>query len=262
MLTDAALRAELRWCLLGPALLSTDLPLLPRPAGLPAWLEHADLTPQRGAPSRLGRRFESHWAWALGGLPDWTLLAHEQQLRHDKITLGAPDILARHGADVWHIELAVKFYLCQRGASGAALSHWVGPAGPDRLDRKLDRLRTHQLPLLERPAARAALRALGLPCPTQRGVVLRGVLFAHWQRDHPRATGRWCGLDDLHAALPCARLLHRREWLGASPAGPLLSGADLRDAVTAEHQRGAAQLCAPSGQRWMIVPADSPAQGT
>lgn len=260
-LTDAALRAELRWCLLGPALCSTELPLLPPIPGLAAWLEGADLTPQHHAPSRLGRRFESHWAWALDGLPGWRLLAHEQQLQHGGRTLGAPDLLASHGEAIWHIELAVKFYLCQRGASGDARSDWVGPAGVDRLDRKLDRMRTHQLPLLERPEARAALRALGLPLPTHRGAVLRGVLFSHWQRDHPQAAGRWCGLDALPAALSCARLLHRREWLGASPSGPLLSGSALIDAVTAEHERGPAQLSTPEGQRWMVVSSASPAMG-
>ena len=261
MLTDAALRAELRWCLLGPVLLSTDLPLLPLLPELSAWLESADLTPQHHAPSRLGRRFESHWAWALGGLPGWQLLAHEQQLRHGGRTLGAPDLLARHGEAIWHIELAVKFYLCQRGASGESLSDWVGPAGVDRLDRKLDRMRTHQLPLLERPEARDAMRALGLPLPTHRGAVLRGVLFSHWLQDHPRAAGRWCGLSALPEALSCARLLHRREWLGASPAGPLLSGSALVDAVTTEHQRGPAQLSTPEGQRWMVVSSTSPAMG-
>ena len=62
-------------------------------------------------------------------------------------TLGELDLIYQNSnaSEVVHLELAIKFYLLNKG--GTQLTDFVGPAGHDRLDLKWDRLRQHQLPL-------------------------------------------------------------------------------------------------------------------
>lgn len=257
-MTDlSARRAELAWCLQGPPLLDdARIPHFPLPAGLSAWLSEAPLDNMPAAPHRLGRRFESRWRWALGALPGWEVLAHNLAIRDEAgtRTLGAPDLLVSDGRDTWHLELAVKFYLCRPDRSGEAWADWVGPSTGDRLDKKLSRLLTHQLPLLSRPEARAALAAQGLPAPTRTAAILRGVLFAHWQQaPHPHARGRWCRFSALPQALPAGQLLERAAWLGATSRSPWREGPALVEAVRDELTRGHAQLRDADGMRWMVT---------
>lgn len=245
IMTPDALREEMHWCLLqAPQLSLPGLPSPPRVEGLAALLAGAELDTTRALPMRIGRRFEAHWQWAFEHLPDWDLLAHNCQIRDGKRTLGAPDLLVRNQRDVWHIELAVKFYLCHPERSGDAPEDWVGPSVRDSLSRKLERMKTHQLPLLQGATAQAALRAQGLPLPTQTAAIVRGILFSHWQQPHPQAVGRWCWQRELPLleVLP----LSRQEWLGATPQA---SWGPAPQAVS-----GPTQVMARDSRRWMIVP--------
>ncbi len=264
-------RAELAWCLTGPDLLApSPLPL----AGLTAWLQaqpdaaiHAHMAT---LPRQLGRRFERHWAWAMARQPDWTLHAADLPIVVAGRTLGAPDLLMAHQGTqahqtamrragvVWH-ELAVKFYLCRPGADGRRTTSWVGPGGNDRLDRKLDRLRTHQLPLLKTPEARAWLSDHGLPEPDRVIAMLKGILFSHW-RDEPVGpgptppAGRWCRLSELPQALESASLLHRGMWLGDTSDATHCTGDSLLRAAEAQvGLLGYTQLIDQS-RRWFVVP--------
>ena len=118
------------------------------------------------------------------------MLASGIELRAEGRTLGELDLLVSGEGEVWHLELAVKFYLCAPGRPGDAWSDWIGPNGRDRLDRKLDRMRDHQLPLGQSEHARSHLAALGLPAPTRSAAVLHGVRFI---LARPGAcAGRWC----------------------------------------------------------------------
>lgn len=246
----------LHWCLLGPDLLrpAPERPRFPDPS--PPFPPHTPLEIRR-----LGRRFEARWQAYFSTHPDWTLLAADPQIRGQQgRTLGAPDFLVQRGEEVWHVEIAVKFYLCRPEASGAEMAHWIGPSGPDRLDRKVERLVTHQLPLLDRPESHAWLNARGLPTPTHRGVVLKGILFSPWRRPATRQPwmaegqprGRWCVLPELRDVIPRASVLSRSHWLGAAPEGPL-EGRALISAVEEQLQeRGPTQLW-DGAHRWFVM---------
>ena len=256
MSTEAA-RNELRWCLLGPVLWpESTLPELVLPHTIAAWVERADLTDWPVLPRRLGLRFETIWAWALDRLPGWKVLASEVQVAGSKGTLGALDLLADSPDGVLHIELATKFYLCRRHRDGASPAHFVGPNRRDRLDKKLQRMHTHQLPMGARPETRLALKKRGIPAPTRSVAVLRGVCFSDWRQPNTAGPGRWCTRSELPHALPEARVLDRTHWLGGHGALAVLREDALLEAVDAQLVRGAVQLLDAGGRRWMVVDDD------
>ena len=257
-MTPAALRREREWCLSGPDLLCAP----PAPlAAVWAGVRHAAGETLPAPHSRLGRRFEQHWAWALRRHPDWTVHAVDRQIRHARITLGAPDLLVSGPGGVWHIELAVKFYLCRQGLDGADPASWHGPGRNDRLDRKLHRLSTHQLPLLGHPAAQRWLSDSGFPTPTLRFGLFKGVLFSHWRK--PTAgpgtsppAGRWCHLRDLTAAVTRARVLSRQMWLGNTDNTPFLTGHALLSTVKQSIQDNSNTQLLTDTHRWFVMPDD------
>lgn len=253
-------RRELQWCLRGPDLLAPHpVPL----TGLDDWLEScpAETIAAHFAalPSRIGRRFERHWAWAMGHLPGWTVHAADRQIALEGRTIGAPDLLLSGLGETWHIELAVKFYLSDPNKDGTCASDWLGPGTNDRLDLKLNRLHTHQLTLLKRPIVRQWLRDQDLPLPTRYAVIIKGVLFQHWKQPRKgpgviNPAGRWCRIDELPDILSSATLLHRGQWLGGHSEQENLSGDALYTSVAAYIQhKGPAQLL-HENIRWFVVP--------
>jgi len=131
--------------------------------------------------TRLGIYYETLWRFYFSQQPEWELLQHNLQVERNGITLGAFDFLCRHGSEYWHIETAVKFYLCNTDNLQDARDwhHWVGPASHDRLDLKLAHLRHHQLPLHQTAEAKTQLQIL-YPEATEwkTGLCLQGYLFS------------------------------------------------------------------------------------
>jgi hypothetical protein len=163
-------------------------------------LAHLALRKQR----RLGLYFEALWHFFLAEDPAIDFLAHNLTVRDESRTVGEFDCLyyCREQQRHFHLELAVKFYLCYRGS-------WLGPNARDRLDLKLARLEQHQLRLADHPAAAAALERLGIFAPG-RQAALRGRLFTPVQQpDQAAAAGchggsfSWLPLNRL------ATYLHR-----------------------------------------------------
>lgn len=131
--------------------------------------------------TRLGIYYEALWRFYFSHHPDWELIQHNLQVQRDGITLGAFDFLCRRGDEYWHIETAVKFYLCDARNENEAKEwhHWIGPNSEDRLDLKLSRLRQHQLPLHKTPEARAQLHALYTDVKEWKtGLCVQGYLFS------------------------------------------------------------------------------------
>jgi hypothetical protein len=107
---------------------------------------------------KLGHLYEQALSRLLESSDGLTLLAsHQQVFAASGRTLGELDFLLRdHACDQHiHLELAVKFYLAVKGAEGW---QFPGPDPRDNWQRKLDRLRTHQLQLCQCPEARQLLR--------------------------------------------------------------------------------------------------------
>lgn len=186
---------DLAWCCLSSPLLSafpnSDARILPLPEmhqDLVQWLKHLDQNPEPILQSlaqikstRLGIYYEQLWSFYFSHQPHWQLLAQNLPVYRGKVTLGAFDFLCRYGDAFWHIETAVKFYLCDtRNPREAEDWHrWLGPNSNDRLDLKLARLGTHQLPLHQTDEGQARLaQAFPQARHWQSGLCLQGYLFS------------------------------------------------------------------------------------
>lgn len=195
--------------------------------------------------TRLGIYYETLWRFYFSQQSEWELLHHNLQVERKGITLGAFDFLCRRGNEYWHIETAVKFYLCNTSNPDDARDwhHWIGPASHDRLDLKLAHLRQHQLPLHQATEATAQLQTL-YPEVTEwkTGLCLQGYLFSPALTSYSpvfsnknHGSGYWWHLQDflqyLHTNINTLWIiLERQHWL--SPAhvndeNELVQGADL-----------------------------------
>ncbi len=127
------------------------------------------------APRQVGRWFERVHLAALQSTDGVEVLASNRALCGGGRTLGELDVLYRAAERVVHREVAVKYYLAV--GDGDDPSCWIGPGKRDRLDRKLDRLVTHQLALSELARAQDAWPD-DLPVPDRVEVLLLGALFS------------------------------------------------------------------------------------
>lgn len=194
-LRQPALR-DLAWTLTSPSLL-LDAGIAQRhplagshwadnPERLAAWLTHLDQQPeplqhwlQSSHNQRLGHYYERLWQFALQQAPGVRLLAANLPVRQGQLTLGELDLLLEDRDGVHHLELAVKFYLgCPPLTE--QWQRWIGPGREDRLDRKLNHLRQHQLHLAQSHAARQLLRCLATDT-VNAAAWLGGYLFRPWQ---------------------------------------------------------------------------------
>jgi uncharacterized protein len=141
-------------------------------SALHAWLAQSSVR-------RLGLYYERLWQFILHAAPDVEVLAANLPIRQQGHTLGELDLLLRDDQGVHHLELAIKFYLGVHTSKDNAPSNWLGPGGHDRLDIKLDHLRSHQLPLSGRHEARPSLTNLNIT-PPQAALWLSGYLFYPW----------------------------------------------------------------------------------
>jgi hypothetical protein len=156
-------------------------------------------------------------------------------------TLGSVDFLLRdlETQERLHLEFATKVYLHTGSPLGSeSPEDWIGPEGKDRLDRKLLRLRDHQLKVLHsEPIAQwLDARALGSPKDFRSSAVIRGYGFvtqSDWEKGTPP---RWIRSEAIlgyweHAgsqpsstakelSFPSLLTLPKNEWLGLSRAEP------------------------------------------
>lgn len=195
--------------------------------------------------TRLGIYYETLWHFYFSHQPEWEFLRHNLQVEREGKTLGAFDFLCRRGSEYWHIETAVKFYLCHATNADEAREwqHWIGPASHDRLDIKLAHLRQHQLPLHETPEAITQLRGL-YPSATKwkNGLCLQGYFFSpastqyspSFSREN-HGNGYWWHLQNFlhylseHSDIQWI-ILERQRWLSpahSNDSDELVQGADL-----------------------------------
>ena len=178
--------------------------------------------------TRLGIYYETLWHFYFSQHPEWELLQHNLQVERNGITLGAFDFLCRRGSEYWHIETAVKFYLCSATSAEDARHwhHWIGPASHDRLDIKLARMHQHQLPLHQTMEAKAQLQMLYPEVGEWKtGLCVQGYLFSPANTHYSPAfssehhgRGYWWHLQDFfqyqreHSQIEWI-ILERHQWL-------------------------------------------------
>ena len=248
---------DLAWCCFSAPIMrelpGTTAVMLPlHSAQFWPWLRAIDQQPEtliahiaQVKSTRLGIYYETLWRFYFSRHPEWQLLHHNLQVERKGITLGAFDFLCRRGNEYWHIETAVKFYLCNTNDAQDACEwhHWIGPSSHDRLDLKLAHLRQHQLPLHETAEARTQLQMLYPESSDWKtGLCLQGYLFSPAPASYSPAcsqenhgNGYWWYLRNFlqhlyeHTEIQWI-ILERQRWL--SPAyvnikNELLHAADL-----------------------------------
>ena len=160
---------------------------------------------------RLGIYYEALNAFYWQHFPGRQLLAQNLQVQSKRKTLGEFDLITRDQQQLYHIELAVKFYLgipdsCEQAHS--QWQQWIGPNCNDRLDIKLQRLQQHQLKLSYTEAGRQALKQWQTT-PIHCALQFQGYLFypAHRNMPHPKfiadnhLRGSWYYLEHFISAL-------------------------------------------------------------
>lgn len=240
---------DLAWALLSaPLLIEVDDLNWPNHADTLQRLQslNTDPTPLHNAvmaqrSGRLGLYFEALWQFWLIDNPDYALRANNVQIQVNGATSGELDLIVqdRHNGQLQHWELAVKFYL--GSGDTRATSAWIGPNAQDRLDRKLQHLRHHQLPLLQYPETQVQLVAAGWDIHQQR-LILKGRLFYPLQQTAPAPVGAspdhlrgwWAQPEDFLAHFETTSLqwqpLSRQHWLAPlrrESAGTLQTAAEL-----------------------------------
>lgn len=212
MLSENRLNRDLAWCL-GSASLAADESWCEFAAPLPAGLTLAP--PPDVHRFRLGRHFELLLRAWMDASNEIELIEANLPVRQGKQTVGEFDFLVRFRGEVEHWEAAVKFYLGTGDRTNAA--NWFGPNTADRLDLKLDRLRSHQLRLAEHPAAREMLAERGIQVARSR-CLMKGRLF------HPAGADR--------EQPPSVNPAHEHGWwLTATAFASRFAGTDARFAV-------------------------------
>ena len=210
---------------------------------------------------KLGIAFEALMLWGLEQALGYECLARDVQIQDGKRTMGALDFVLRaHDGHIEHWELAYKLFL--QSDSGLGWSSWLGPRGRDRLDTKLHRMLSHQLPLSSTPQAITTLcDVLGLPPIERRRLMVQGVLFSPWGSQPQKATqahqcaqGRWLRPSALPKLLrddPDARWVERNKplWFGPCHQSTGITTAQLMETV------GTDELQYP--QLWSRLPRTS-----
>ena len=181
----AWIRCELDWILASQPLVSLGSGPLQAPlaalgaldTGLLA-TEIAEQWAWNGPPKRLGRRFEHLLSALFDAIPDMRVLGHGIPIHAGDQTRGEIDFLLSFRHAIIHLEVALKYYAgVGDAADRLAPIRWVGPSTEDRLDRKINHLLTHQLPLSEDPGTLQVLARRDLPAPTHRQAWIFGRLI-------------------------------------------------------------------------------------
>lgn len=174
-------------------------------------------TPYSGNP-RLGFIYQYLCTKQLEASKQYVVEIEELQLNdeHGK-TLGAIDLILRNTAthQYEHWEVAIKFYLLHQGV-------WYGPNAHDQLDKKLERMLSHQLKMSRSPQFTQKYTHL---TPTSEHLLMQGRLYTNPFSDEPipshclgfslnqnQINGHWCFASQRH--LICEELfeLDKPEW--------------------------------------------------
>ena len=202
---------------------------------------------------RLGFFYQWLWQQLITHHPCYELLAEEIQLSVDKRTLGAVDFLVKNlkTGEMEHWEVAIKFYL-------AFEDRWPGPNARDDLDKKANKMLSHQLMLSDHPAFIEQYQAQ-FGQISQRRLIMQGRLFypaftdylgSRIQLAQEAAQGLWCYSEQ--AADLNLRPIAKPEWI----APPCYSQIAEEPALTTVSNPTMA--IAPDDKVWFVMPEHWP----
>lgn len=143
-----------------------------------------------GAPKRLGRRFESLLTALFEQSECVKLLGHGIVVKDQKQTIGELDYLIQLPDHVLHLEVAIKFYAgIGKATDRTNTAAWIGPSCQDRLDLKINHLKTHQLTMSQTTLGRQSIADEGLAYPTASLGLIFGYLIDPWSDPGHRPIG-------------------------------------------------------------------------
>ena len=108
---------------------------------------------------RLGHLAEFIVSGLINASTNYEVIYENIQLIEDKQTIGELDFIIENSLSksIIHMELAYKFYLFDPSLSNDQINNWIGPNRNDSLKQKLDKLKTRQFPLLQKPITNSTL---------------------------------------------------------------------------------------------------------
>jgi len=112
----------------------------------------------------LGKRAE-HFMWSyLKAQDQLSNVMHSIQIQNKNTTLGEADFLFYNkDLEKWvHLELVTKFYIYNSDEEAENYKHWIGPNLKDTFEYKLEKLKHHQLLILNYPEAQNKLKELNI----------------------------------------------------------------------------------------------------
>ena len=238
-------------------------------------------------PQRLGHYVEKLWQFYLCHHSDLQILSHNQIVYDKKRTVGEFDLLLLDHRDqqIWHLELAIKYYLGLEQAWGApeCWTHWLGPGCRDSLDHKWHKLRYQQLILSQRPESQALLTQLRQQydlddtIPLNSASLTRGVLFyplannqnlslpAPSQTEAAHARGHWCTVSHWleHADNSSGWLILKKpHWLALPYAPKWQDKRSMTSIIQQELTRGPVYIVEVSDKKQAEVISESKAAET
>lgn len=119
---------------------------------------------------RMGVYAEKLMAYFFDHFEGTKLLLMNHQLFDENRTIGEVDFVFEWKNRIVHVELCVKYYLAANKTSEFAA--WVGPSGKDNLAKKLDKAKTHQLPISK---SEAFVQSTNLHCSSY--LFLKGMFY-------------------------------------------------------------------------------------
>lgn len=213
---------------------------------------------------KLGHLYEDALGCLLDSSERIEVLGRNVQIQSDiHTTLGELDfVLRRAGEDeLIHLELAVKFYLVVEH-NGEVF--YPGPDARDNYQRKLDRLRSHQLSLVQRCAEFLPIEFRGKTWQVQQ--LVHGCLFDHIdsvelanpEGVHDRCRrGRWLRFSEVERCLESAEIQVIPKPLWAVPIS-FLEGIELESWDGAEISRCVMVRVLGRDIPYFIVPDEYP----
>ena len=159
MPSDIRAIEDFKWCIQSPPLMRfEDDQCWPSESWFLGW-KLAPVTTPNQTEYKLGLRFEAIVAHWIDLEPSLTLLAKNLAVHDGQRTIGEFDLIVDNAGTAEHWELAVKFYLGTGDVLN--LNNWHGPDPSDTLERKINRLASHQLRLSRDPAGQSLLEQNG-----------------------------------------------------------------------------------------------------
>ena len=137
-------------------------------------------------PTVFGKRMERYLEDVIRQGDKFEVLHENLQIIDRGHTIGELDfiLLDKLKQELVHLELAYKFYLYDPDEP-AELPRWIGPNRNDRLVKKMEKLATHQFPLLFRKESQQILEQLNLPeLPWRQELCFKAQLYLPYQWQH------------------------------------------------------------------------------